>query len=124
MVKTSHYERLPIYKAAMDLVVSMDKVVRMFPHSQKYSLGMEMKSTAFQLLRLIVQANTQKDRIQKLNELCVKGEELKLLCNVGKEVEAFRSFKQFMLIIEQVMNLMRQAEGWRRSLIRPEPLIQ
>jgi len=113
----SYYERLTIYKTAMDLAVVMDKEVRTFSRAHKYSLGLEIKGITLDILRLIAQANNQNDRLQKLVVLCIKVEELKILCNLGKEVKAFNSFKQFMLIIEQVMNLMRQAEGWRRSIL-------
>jgi len=33
----SYYESLPIYRAAMDSVVLIDRVVRTFPRHHKYS---------------------------------------------------------------------------------------
>jgi hypothetical protein len=62
-------------------------------------------------------------RAEALAALCMASEELKLLLNVGKELAAFHSFAEFARLSDQVVNLARQAEGWRRhseGLDRPE----
>ena len=63
------------------------------------------------------------DRGPVLVELCEHVEELKLLVNVGKEVEAFASFKQYAQVLEQVVSLARQAEGWRKATQRLRPTL-
>ena len=122
MSNLSNYQTIPIYKAAMDLVVNMDLVVQGFSRYHRYDLGAELKQCTRKMLNLVREASYRENRQQKISELCSKLEELKLLCNVGRETKAFVSFKQFAQIIEQVMNVARQAEGWRRSfsLKRPE----
>lgn len=112
---SSYYENLPIYKLALNLVVSVDSVVRQFPQYHKYVLGTELRLEALAILRKIAQANRRTTRVQQVAELCDQIEDFKLLCNVGKEVEAFQSFKQFSQVMEQVMHLARQGEGWRRK---------
>jgi hypothetical protein len=48
------------------------------------------------------------------------------MVNLGKEVKAFSSFKQFAEVMDQVVMLARQAEAWRRATVAnanvgPEP---
>lgn len=123
-MEQSYYERLPIYKTAMQLLVNLDVIVRSISRYHRYSIGAQMRSEAFILIRLVVQANRSNDRAQKVLELCEHLQEMRLICNIAKEVQAFQSFDQFMLVMEQVINLTRQAEGWRKSLLlkRPETL--
>lgn len=121
----SYYENLPIFKLALDLVVSLDLVVRNFSQYHKYTLGTELRLEAQAMVRKIAKANQKENRVQHVSELCVQIEDFKLLCNIAKEVGAFQSFKQFSQVMEQVMYLARQAEGWRRKsdlLQRPESL--
>lgn len=122
-MEQSYYERLPIYRSAMDLVVKLDLAVRAFPQYHRYVLGTQMRTQALALLSLIVEAMPPENRVLKVSKLCDDAESMKLLCNVAKEVKAFASFKQFMLIMEQVIDLTRQAVGWRKGLQlkKPEP---
>ena len=39
----ARYEHLPIYRAAFDLAVHMEKIVRHFSRYHKYSLGTELR---------------------------------------------------------------------------------
>ena len=120
----SYYEGLPIYKAATDVVVRVDAVVRGFPRYHKYVLGSRLREAALELALLVARCNRREDRARLLPELCARVEDLKLLVNLGKEVQAFQSFPQFAQVMEAVLNLARQSEGWRKSLsreARPEP---
>ena len=103
MMESSHYERLPIYKAAMDLVVNLDGIVRGFSRYHKYSIGSQLRNESLLLADLIMQANVREARAQKIPELCRHVERMKLLCNAAKEVKAWKSFKQFMQVMEQVV---------------------
>jgi len=122
MIDSSHYERLPIYKTAMDLMVKLDSIVHGFSRYHKYSIGMKLRDESLLLVNLIMQANVKETRAQKTSELCQHVEQMKFLCNAAKEVQAWKSFKQFIQVMEQVVSIARQAEGWRRSLSfkRPE----
>jgi hypothetical protein len=76
------------------------------------------------VVMLIARANRWEERARCVPELCHRLEELRLIINLGKEVEAFQSFQQFAQVMEQVVGVTRQAEGWRKSLTRtmgPEP---
>ncbi|MBH2006912.1 MAG: four helix bundle protein [Myxococcaceae bacterium] len=119
----SYYESLPIYRTAIDLVVKLDLVVRGFPQYHRYVLGTQLRNQALSVLILISEAMRPEERVQKVTRLCEEVETMRLLMNVGKEVKAFSSFNEFMLIMKQVIDLTRQAVGWRKKLkmSKPEP---
>ena len=121
---SSYYEGLPIYKAAADLAVLLDRVVRGFSRYHKYALGAKLRDVSIELVVLVARCNGREERARWLAVLCGRIEELKILVNLGRELAAFQSFKQFVEVMEQVVGLARQAEGWRRSVQSkqgPEP---
>ena len=121
----SYYEALPIFRAAMDCAVRVDAAVQRFPKGHKYTLGSQMRAACAEILLLVARGNRRAERARWLPVLCDRVEELKLLCQLGKEVKAFDSFNRYGAVVEQVVALARQAEAWRRSqgsiAARPEP---
>jgi hypothetical protein len=111
----SYYEALPIYRSAMDLNVHLDGVVRGFSRFHKYTLGVRLRDKALSVLTLVPQANRASTRFEVVSRICDQVEELKVLVNFGKEVQAFGSFEKSMQVMEKVVALARQAEGWRKS---------
>jgi hypothetical protein len=66
MARTEH---LPIYKAAYDLCLYLDRVVRGVPRYHKYSLGADVRGAARRALRLVVRANSRREKAPVLLEL-------------------------------------------------------
>lgn len=112
----AQYEHLPIYRKAFDVAVYVEDMVKGFSRYHKYTLGTEMRDLSRALMRLIVAANSQKDRVATLEKLRDTIEEMKVVVRIGKEVKAFRSFKSFMFLMEQIVSLGRQCEGWIKSM--------
>ena len=57
----ARYEHLPIYKAAMDLTVYIETIVRNFSRYPKYTLGSELRQQSRELVTLIIRANSRPD---------------------------------------------------------------
>jgi hypothetical protein len=53
----ARYEHLPIYKAALDLTVHLEKLVAGFSRYHKYTLGSEMCEGSRALLMQVLRAN-------------------------------------------------------------------
>ncbi|MCU0936047.1 MAG: four helix bundle protein [Gammaproteobacteria bacterium] len=105
-------EHLPIYKAAYDLCLYLEQVVRGFSRYQKYGLGADLRDRARRALRLIVRANARRERVGVLLELCEQLEELKVLLRLGHDVQAFANFNSFEHAVTLVVDIARQNEGW------------
>jgi len=88
MVQTEH---LPIYKSAYDLCLYFEQVVRNFSRYHKYSIGADLRVSAREVLRLIVRANSRRDKEQTLLELRGELEELKVLVRLCCQAPKNRS---------------------------------
>jgi len=112
----ARYEHLPIYKKAFDLNLYVEKAVRNFSRYHKYTLGTELRNSVREVIKLIVRANSHKNKWPILIELRELLEQIKLTIRLCKEVKAFNNFNSFNVAINQVIDISRQNEGWIKSL--------
>jgi hypothetical protein len=112
----AHYEHLPIYKGAFDLLIYFEKIVRNFSRYNKYSHGKDLRDLTRKIVSLIVRANNSRDKLPILEEIRICLEELKALIRICKEVQAFPNFNSFQTSINQVIQLSKQNEGWIKFL--------
>lgn len=114
----ARYEHLSIYKAAFDLNVYLEQIVRHFSRYHKYTLGTELRERARYLVQLIMRANNRhgQERLNILYELREELEQVKLTIRLCKEVKAFHNFHSFQVAINQVITISKQNEGWIKSL--------
>lgn len=102
-------EALPITRAATGLAVMMERKVRSFSRFHKYTMGSRLRETATSVVLLVGRAYRRgPDRNDILGTLCEAVEELRLLVNLGKEVQAFQSFDQYARVMEQVVSVARK----------------
>lgn len=112
----ARYEHLPIYKQAMDVAVHFEKLVTGFSRYHKYTLGSELRDSSRNIVSLIIWINNEKDKVAGLKRLRIKLDELMVLIRLAKEVKAFKSFKSYQFVVEQVGSVCRQNEGWLKSI--------
>ena len=72
----AQYEHLPIYRNAFDLSVYLENTVRNFSRYHKYTLGSDLRDISRQIVRLIIMANSDRDKIATLEK--VKGTALSM----------------------------------------------
>ncbi len=111
----AQYEHLPIYKKAMDMAVNIENTVKGFSRYHKYTIGSDMRNLSRELVSLVIKANSQRDKLQTLTLLRDKSEDMKTLIILGKEIRAFKSFKQFQSAAALAVEISRQSEGWLKS---------
>ena len=108
----ARYEHLPIFRAAFDLALHMEKIVHGFSRYHKYTLGTELRNTSRGILDQIVRANSCRDRVRILEDLRLDLERFKILVRLCHEAGAFASTKAYLFVSEQVVEIARQNEGW------------
>ena len=111
----ARYEHLPIYKKAFDLVLYFEKIVRNFSRYNKYTFGTDLRNLSREILKRIIRANNANEKIPDLLELREKLEELKVLIRICKEADVFPNFNTFQYVLNEVVVLSRQNEGWLHS---------
>lgn len=82
-------EHLPIYKASYDLCFYFDQVVRGFARYHKYGLRSDLRDGARRVLRLVMRANSRRDKAPVLLEIREEIEELKVLVRLRQNAKAF-----------------------------------
>jgi len=112
----AQYEHLPIYKKAMDLTIYIENAVRGFSRYHKYTLGADLRNLSRKVVRLIIKANSEREKLLTLCALRDVLEELKVTVRICKEVKAFRNFNSFKHAVGEAINLSRQSEGWIKSV--------
>jgi len=112
---SSLYENLPIYKRGLDLAIYFEKIVRNFSRYHKYTVGTELRNSSRRILKLIVKANSMKDKREMLLKVREEIEGLKIMIKICKEIRAFQSFKSFEYSIRNTVDIAKQNEGWLRS---------
>lgn len=108
----TYYESLPIYKKALDLAVWMEQTVREFP---RYHNGSELREKTRTITVLIARANVKRVWKTVLLEIRERLEELKILIRICKELKVFKSWKSCEYAVRQVVETVRQNEGWIKS---------
>lgn len=104
----AQYEHLPIYKKAMDVAVYFEKIVKNFSRYNKYNLGAEMRTKSRDIVKLIIKANSSRNKLPPLYELREYIEELKILIRISKESKAFHNFNSFQHAMECVVSVSKQ----------------
>jgi hypothetical protein len=112
----AYYEHLPIYIKAMETAVYFENIVRNFSRYNKYNLGAEMRTKSRDMVKLIIKANSSRNKLPLLYELREHIEELKILIRISKESKAFHNFNSFKHAMECVVSVSKQNEGWIKSI--------
>jgi len=108
-------EHLPIYKASYDLCLYLEQVVRNFSRYHKYTLGADLREGARRVLKLVVRANSRRDKAPLLVEVREEVEQLKVVLRLCQDVKAFANFKAFEHAIGKAVEIAKQNEGWLKS---------
>lgn len=109
----ARYEHLPIWRDANRLLVVIEEAVRGFPRYHKYTLGADMRRQAMSICRLIVRAvSGGGGRLQRVENLMLAVEDIKIQITLAKEVRGFASFKEFQQAAELAVALGKQSGGW------------
>ncbi|MBI5047638.1 MAG: four helix bundle protein [Deltaproteobacteria bacterium] len=112
----AQYEHLPIYKKAFDMTIYIENIVKGFSRYHKYTLGTDLRNLSREVVRLIIKANSERDRLSTLQSLRDTIEGLKITVRICKEVKALKNFNSFNHLISEVISLGRQSEGWLKSM--------
>lgn len=106
-----------IAKKSERLLVDIEQAVHGFYRYHKYSIGSDLRNQAMAVVRLCHRAwRDRSNQAQRVSDLIWAIDELKLTTQLGSHIRAFKSFRQFELIIRAAEEIGRCAGGWRREI--------
>ena len=110
-----YYDKLPIFKSALDLVVYVETIAKGFDKYYKYTMGTELRDRSRAVMFAIQKANMEMDKREKLQALRDRCEEFRMMVYVAQEIRAFSSFKQFERCSRLSHAVCSQAQAWLNS---------
>jgi len=108
----------PIATVAMRLLLDIERAVRGFSRYDKSTLGVDLRKQAMTVVRVCHRA--WRDRASQaywIEQLVWEIDEVKLSLQLGSQLRAFASFRQFEALIRVAEELGRQAGGWKRKQV-------
>jgi hypothetical protein len=111
----------PIYRDAQRLVVLCEQAVRSFARYHKYTLGAELRTQAYNILRAVHAAWFDRSFAlgERLQSLAACIDHYKISLQIAKRIEAFASFAQFEGLAASAVTLGKQCGGWLATIKHP-----
>ncbi|MFZ6755791.1 four helix bundle protein [Undibacterium sp. Ji50W] len=114
------HHQLPIYKEAYELLKLATNVTKNMPKDFKGSIGGEIRGLCVQSVILIARANAAQDKAVHLTNLLEHIHAAEILFRLCKDMR-FISTKQYAEAVQLTDAVGKQANGWRKSAVVPEP---
>lgn len=112
----ARYSHLPIYNDFYKLSLIIIQHIRNFPRMFKYTLGSAMQNNIYEILAMIVETNSTKDKQVYIQKMIVKIELLQIQVRLCKDLNCFNKIDSYFYISESIANISKQLEGWRKAL--------
>ena len=115
----AQYSHLPIYNAAFGLLREFYERVPKFGKQYKYLLGEKIIESNIEIIRLIIETNNIRDTGKRkllLEEMIWNIEASIILLRIANELRQWGGEKSYLYLLEKVVGLSKQAEGWRKSV--------
>ena len=107
----------PIARLAQRILADIENAVRRFPRYHRYSVGADLRAQAMGVTRCVHRAWRDPDqKLDRVRELAAAIDDLKITMQLGQQVNAFGSFKEFEAIARLINDLGRQSGGWLKQL--------
>ena len=108
------YDELPVYKAGYDLLLEIFQFVRNFSKEFKYTVGDNMKTEGVELIKLIYQANSTRDKLEIIRQARERIETIRLYLRLMKDLRQI-NIPKFVSINAKIENVSKQLVGWQKS---------
>ena len=108
------YDELPVFKASYDLLLNIYQFAATLTREYKYTLGEKLKNETLELIMLIYRANSNRSKIDIIQQAREQIELVRLLLRVLKDLKQI-SIKGYVRINQQVENVSKQLTGWQKS---------
>jgi len=108
----ARYQHIPVFQAIYDLILEIHNRVDNFPRVHRYSIGEKIKNIGFDLLDLIIIANSAKDKSAYLQKAEDTLEKLKIYIRLCFDLKILGG-KGFEFLTRKLDEIGRQLNKWK-----------
>lgn len=115
----AQYSHLPIYNKAFTILREFYQRTPKFGKQYKYLLGGKLIEYNIEIIKLIIKANSERDKEKRqtqLDYLCLTIEMLIIHLRVASELKQLGGQKSYLYLSEMAVDLSKQAEGWKKYI--------
>ena len=104
---------LVIFQKVYDLILWLYPTVNKFPKSQRFVLGQQIENTVLEILKGIIQANQESNRLPYFKQISVDLDKLRILIRLSKDLK-FISIRQYQFGAEKINEIGKILGGWMK----------
>jgi hypothetical protein len=108
----ARYLHLPVFQDTYDLNLEIHNRVDNFPRIHRYSIGEKIKNIGFELLDVIIEANSKKDKSLHLEKAEKILEKLRIYVRLCFDLKIMGG-KGFEFLIRKMDGIGRQLNKWK-----------
>ena len=107
-------QNLVIFQKVYDLILWMYPLINKFPKKQRFVLGQQLENTLLEILKNIIQANQERERLETLKQASIDLDKFRILYRLAKDLK-FMSIKQYQFGAEKINEVGKILGGWLKS---------
>lgn len=107
------FQNPPIFEKTYELILWLYLRVNKFPKSQRFVLGQHIENTILQVLKGIIQANSERKKLPYLKQTSVELDKLRILVRLSKDLR-FISIRQYGFAAKKINEIGRMLGGWMK----------
>lgn len=105
---------LIIFQKLYDLILWMYPLINKFPKSQRFVLGQQLENTLLDILKGIIQANQERNKLEILKQVSIDLDKFRILYRLAKDLR-FMSVRQYQFGAEKINEVGKILGGWTKS---------
>jgi hypothetical protein len=109
------FQSPPIVKLAERMLLEVEQAVRRFARFHKYQHGAVLRERAMRVAELAHFAWRERGALHRVEQLVDAVDSLKIALQLGQQIKAFASWRQFEALGRLQTDLGRQCGGWLKT---------
>lgn len=105
------FQNLVIFQKLYDLILWMYPLINKFPKKQRFVLGQQLENTLLDILKGIIQANQERNKLETLKQVSIDLDKFRILFRLAKDLK-FMSIRQYKFGAEKINEIGKLLGGW------------
>lgn len=107
----AHYQNLPVFKDAYDLLLRIYTVGRTFQRDYRYTVGEDLKKTLMAMMISLFRANRSHEKLDEVTLCREQIEQVKIYLRILHDLKQL-SLKQYVVLVERAESVSKQLAAW------------